>query len=503
MIDREKLNELLEERFKLSLDKEELKNKELFNQYYTSKDVGYYMADMIDISKKASVTLLDPGSGLGILTICMVIKLLQSDKIKNIKVTVYEIDKIVIEYLKHNMIELQKICFENDVELTFNIKNEDFIYSSINAIKQEKINKFDYVIMNPPYEKMSNESEHKKLLEVININVSNYYAAFVLLATKLLKKKGQLVAITPRSFCNGSYFYDFRKSLLQEVYFNKIHLFESRKDVFKKEEVLQETIIYHCIKGNITKNTKVNVYHSSNYEFNDLSEELLGHDDLIYGDDLIIRISKNNEDKKIINEMMKLSNTLNDIGLNVSTGPVVDFRQMPDDITKNNVEMSVPLIFCEHIVNRKIEWPLENVKKFNYIVNNKRTRSKLRLNGNYILVKRMTSKEEKKRIVAAIYKDENNTEFVGFDNKLNYYHINKSGLDISIAKGLCLYLNSTFVDLYFRTISGSTQVNVSDLKNFRYPSIEQIKRLGMSYVDDLPNQKTIDKVVESIVGINL
>lgn len=92
----------------------------------------------------------------------------------------------------------------------------------------------------------------------------------------------------------------------------------------------------------------------------------------------------------------------------------------------------------------------------------------------------MSSKEERKRIVAAVY----DSALIGkvniaFDNKVNYYHIKNEGLiNRNLAKGLSLYLNSSLVDFYFRTFSGNTQVNVSDLKSLKYPAVEDLEILG-------------------------
>lgn len=37
------------------------------------------------------------------------------------------------------------------------------------------------------------------------------------------------------------------------------------------------------------------------------------------------------------------------------------------------------------------------------------------------------------------------------------------------------------VDEYFRTFSGHTQVNATDLKNLKYPSLQTLQRLGQIY----------------------
>ncbi|MFR6018415.1 MAG: Eco57I restriction-modification methylase domain-containing protein [Paraclostridium sordellii] len=496
-----KLEDYIENKVFINSDDIELKNKDKYEQFYTPDNVANYMASMFNDYNKSSIEILDAGGGLGSLTYNLVMNLIQRSSVKKIKVIIYEIDDTIIPYLEKNMYKLQDICNRNKVNLNVDIKNEDFIYESIKGIRKGNSSKFDYVIMNPPYKKMHNGSMHKLELKNIGLDVSNYYAAFVLLGCKLLKSKGEIVAITPRSFCNGAYFNKFREELLNNVYFNKIHLFESRKDVFNKENILQETIIYHCIKDKLKNNLKVQVYHSSDSIFNDLEREEVLHKDLIYGKNLVVRVSKSEEDKEIIQNMMRLRNTLEDIGIEVSTGPIVDFREDVNVLYRDeDIQGLSPLIYPEHIMNREIIWPVNDFKKYNFILENDTNHNRLRPNGNYVLVKRMSSKEEKRRIVSAIYEFiDNNIESVGFDNKLNYYHQNREGMDINLAKGLCIYLNSTFVDLYFRTFSGSTQVNVGDLKMLRYPSIDILMELGQFYENVLSNQDNIDELIETIV----
>ena len=475
-------------------------NKEKYNQYYTPITIADYMAGMFN-NRLESINILDPGCGLGILTMAVVKYLLKRSKVKKICVLMYEIDDIVIPHLQNNMEELKNICTKKKVELIYTIKNEDFIFSSINLLKENNQKEYDYVVMNPPYNKMSNNSEHKKELKNIGIDISNYYSAFVQLSCQMLKNKGQLVAITPRSFCNGKYFSKFRESFLEIMYFNKIHLFESRKDVFDNEDVLQESMIYYCIKGQAKKDAMVKVFHSYNSTLDNIISTNILLRDIIVGDNKVIRLSKGKEEDEIIRCMMRVRCSLQDIGINISTGPVVDFREDLNVLHKNYIDGDQVILFPEHINNREINWPIiEGLKKFNYISINQNNINRLRTNGNYVIVKRMTSKEEKRRIISALYVGNfYNFDLVGFDNKLNYFHINKQGINIDIAKGLNLYLNSTLVDSYFRTFSGNTQVNVSDLKMIRYPDIRQLRLLGKMYENELPSQDIIDKLVKDII----
>jgi len=57
-----------------------------------------------------------------------------------------------------------------------------------------------------------------------------------------------MVAITSRSFCNGPYFRPFREFFLGQMSFEHIHVFESRKEAFRDDDVLQENIIFRAVK---------------------------------------------------------------------------------------------------------------------------------------------------------------------------------------------------------------------------------------------------------------
>ena len=92
-------------------------------------------------------------------------------------------------------------------------------------------------------------------------------------------------------------------------------------------------------------------------------------------------------------------------------------------------------------------------------------------------------------------------EWIGFENHLNVFHAGKSGLEESLARGFCIYLNSTQADLFFRDFNGHTQVNATDLKAMLYPSTRQLEQLGV-WADRMPppTQKQIDSMVEQVSG---
>ena len=117
--------------------------------------------------------------------------------------------------------------------------------------------------------------------------------------------------------------------------------------------------------------------------------------------------------------------------------------------------------------------------------------------GVYVLTKRFSSKEQQRLVMAAIYDPTKiGARLVGFENHLNYFQKQGKGLPADPAKGLALYLNSTLVDQYFRLFSGHTQVNATDLRKMSYPTYQQLLRLGGHVKEKMPDQETIDAIVE-------
>jgi adenine-specific DNA-methyltransferase len=83
---------------------------------------------------------------------------------------------------------------------------------------------------------------------------------------------------------------------------------------------------------------------------------------------------------------------------------------------------------------------------------------------------------------------------VGFEDHLNYFHQGGRGIDVTLARGLATFLNSTLVDDYFRQFSGHTQVNATDLRVMRYPTRAQLLALGRR-IETTPAQEDLDDLV--------
>jgi adenine-specific DNA-methyltransferase len=160
---------------------------------------------------------------------------------------------------------------------------------------------------------------------------------------------------------------------------------------------------------------------------------------------------------------------------------------------------SVPLIYGSHFTDGHLCWP-KSGKKPNALSLVRGIDKWLMPRGYYVLVKRFSSKEEPRRVVAYFLQPESlDSSRIGFENHLNVFHKSKHGLEKDLARGLYLYLNSTIIDACFRVFSGHTQVNATDLRNLKYPSCVQLECMGRMAVGQKNDQSTIDKIVAGIL----
>ena len=479
--------------------------KAALGQFLTDVHVADLMASMFS-KPFENVRLLDAGAGAGALTFALVKRLAQQVEAPiSIHVTAYELDPVMIEPLQRTLAECRRICEVHDIGFAYDLRHEDFLLAATSILREDLFKKdrpsYNMSIINPPYRKISSTSKARSVLRSVGIETSNLYTAFASLTIRLLDQGGEMVAITPRSFCNGPYFRPFRSDLLQRTSLKRLHIFDSRKDAFKEDKVLQENVIFHVIAGSDDRR-EIIVSNSSGKENGQVAVRRVPYAEVVAPDDpeLMFHLETNLAQIEAAGRMRSLNKCLKDLGLTVSTGRVVDFRA-EEHIMHEPMEDSWPLIYPSHFTSGYVQWPKPDGKKPNALARHPATETLLVPRGMYVLVKRFSSKEERRRVVAALFDPERvDAEAVGFENHLNYFHSNGKGLGPNIAKGLAAFLNSSMVDHHFRRFSGHTQVNATDLRSLSYPDKQVLERIGESFVDLPTDQSEIDELVDQ--GIN-
>lgn len=486
--------------------------KSALGQFMTPASVCLYMASLFE-SIKGDVSLLDPGCGVGSLTAAFTDRAIANGT-DFISAVAFEIEDIILPYLSETLEQCQ-IATRNNFQAQ--ILNVDFIHHAArsicgNGLSGFAVEQYTHVIMNPPYKKIATASAHRQSLRHAGIETVNLYSGFMSLAIKLLKPGGELVAIVPRSFCNGPYYQPFRELLLNEMSVEHIHIFDSRVSAFAEDNVLQENIIIHCVKGR--KQGKVTLTSSPSSDFHhdsesgqitatDMTVRQVGIEKIVNPSDRqkFIHIAANPHEQHIIERLAPFTATLEDLGVQVSTGPVVNFR-LKADLRDAPEPGAVPLLFPQHL-NGGVTWPLDG-KKPNAIMVSAESKSWLWKNkGCFLITKRFSSKEEKRRIVATLYDSSLPGELIGFENKTNVFHCQKVGMDASLAWGLYVYLNSTLLDRLYRQFGGHTQVNATDLRSIHYPDASILRRIGQEVEGKLLSQEEIDETLNKELDLML
>jgi len=468
-------------------------------QFLTPVAIARFMSSLFE-SGPREVKILDPGAGTGVLfATCVESLISQENRPLSIKIVAYETDDAILPYLEDTLARSRSLCASKGIAFHGIIKREDFVAAAVAETRGSLFavpgERFTHVILNPPYKKISSQTVMSKMLYSSGLEVANLYAAFVWLSILLLEPGGQMVAITPRSFCNGPYFKKFRAAFLRMMCLKRMHVFESRKKAFGDDNVLQENIICHAVQG-LQKPKSITISTSDGLEFNDIHNIAIPYERVVQPGDQDMFIHLDVDGVSPGERMKCFESSLNELGLSVSTGRVVDFRAR-EYLRQNPGQDTVPLIYPCHFAKDFIHWPIESGKKPNAIVSSAETSELLVEAGFYVLTKRFSSKEQQKRIMAAIY-DPTRIDacLVGFENHLNYFHEHGKGLPADVAKGLALYLNSTVADKYFRQFSGHTQVNATDLRKMPYPAFAQLLHLGAYVKEKMPDQEVIDAIIE-------
>jgi len=301
------------------------KKRAMLGQFFTPIKISRFMAGLFEQNGTEHCRLLDAGAGVGSLIDAFLERCFRGDfNYESMQVDAFEIDHSLRPYLEGTINK-----YKNGLNFVADIRYADFIHVASDWLSESLFGTppplFTHAILNPPYKKIRSNSEHRLALRRAGIETVNLYSAFVALALSLLEEKGQLVAIIPRSFCNGPYYGPFREHILRRSAIKHIHLFGSRSKAFKDDDVLQENIIIKLECG--VKQGDVRVSTSTDDSFDDLSLHNYPFDQIVLPDDPghFIHVPTSPETAGAAPSSF-IHYSLSEIGISVSTGPVVDFR---------------------------------------------------------------------------------------------------------------------------------------------------------------------------------
>ena len=500
------------EQGKRVLEKREIERLKEHGQFLTPPVVARYMANQLgQIQNGAS--LLEPAIGSGVLACAVIERLIAENRPLEVSITAYETDKELCEVSREVLEIASRKAEKSNVKIHWQVFQEDFVLAclpddqpSLFDSSESNRKAFNHVISNPPYFKLNAEDKRVKFVYGKLNGHTNIYTLFMALSAKLLSPQGKACFIVPRSFCSGVYFSEFRRDLLKEVTPLSIHVFQSRNDIFKGDEVLQENVIFSFQKllqpqerrywagvVNIsTSSTETRLEDAVSRPIS-FKHFLSDHNGLLF-----FRLPTGILDEQILDAVDHWDGSLEKYGLQVSTGRVVPFRAkslLREQIRSGNG--TAPLLWMQNVKPYQVEYPLEKFDKPQAILAN--DPSLLVPRSNYSLLRRFSAKEDRRRLISAPFIGEQfDFEQIGFENHLNVISRKKGSLSTQETIGLSAFLNSAIVDRYFRIVNGNTQVNAAEIRALPLPPLEVITEIGKKVERfDKPTPEQVDNVIFS------
>ncbi len=469
-----------------------------FGQFFTPEIASSFLADLIVLPHEGPFRLLDPGAGVGSLSAAVVARVMKDCPSVELHITAFEIDDVLVPHLTESLEECVAFAARVGCAVTYEVRHNSFVeYATGWLLEQPE--QFDAVIANPPYKKVNTAAPERVAAESRGLRASNLYTIFVGLAVDLLIDGGQLSVIIPRSWANGPYHEPFRRFLLARLSLDFLHVYDQRGRVFADAAVLQENVVLHGARGVQVESV---VLSASGGGDDPRVEREVPMTEVIHPADphMFVRIPADDRATAIAWQMSLLPADLADLDVRVSTGRVVDFRSR-DALRQDPGEGTAPLIYPGHLVDGRVKWPALDSKKPNALLRTVETDALVLPNETYVLVKRFSAKEERRRVVAAVCSDDDLPgDEVAIENHLNVYHRGNRGLPLLLALGLSAYLNTTLVDDFVRSFSGHTQINATDLRQLRYPAVQDLVHLGAELsAQTWPGQAELDDLVARYV----
>ena len=497
----------LQKRYEAATTVESRKEK---GQVFTPVGVCRYMAGLFTrISDRGR--LLDAGAGIGSLAAAFCERVLTMPPPHRIEITLYESDPALLSLLEENMRHCRSTLAAAGHDLCFTIRNEDFILNSRGRREQRMLfdddnagDEFDAIIMNPPYFKTGADSAHALAMGDAFQGQTNIYMMFMAKAAELLRPNGEMVAITPRSYCNGLYFKHFRRWFFSRMALRHVHLFECRRSTF--EDVLQESLITLTHRLGIAGHSTT-ITTSIGKDIPEKLDVLTLPAATVLDDssgDMVLRIPASAEDTAILEAVEAWPDQFAELGLCISTGPVVLFRTREFLLATPDGEQCVPLLEPHNVKAFETVWPVEKRGKPTAFRVGRESLKHLVPTRNYVLLRRFSAKEERRRLTASWFlRAEGTRHYLALENHLNYvYHAERELTDDEVY-GLTALFNSALLDRYFRIISGNTQVNATEIRTIPFPTLQRVAAIGqrVKALDEFQPDK-VERLVLEALGIN-
>lgn len=204
---------LIKKKYCISTPKDHRKE---YGQYFTPNLISALMVKWVLKNKPCKV--LDPAFGLGV----FYDEFKKNTSSKGLNFYAYEIDEQILNHYQSNT---------NLNNTNLYLKRKDFLFEDYKV--------YNSIICNPPYMKIKNIKERKKIINTlskkIGIDISgniNSSSIFLLKSLFQLNDNGNLAFIMPYEFFNTNYGVMVKRYLTENRFLKQIVILNNEKDIF-------------------------------------------------------------------------------------------------------------------------------------------------------------------------------------------------------------------------------------------------------------------------------
>ncbi|ELE2134429.1 N-6 DNA methylase [Vibrio cholerae] len=339
----------------------------------------------------------------------------------------------------------------------------------------------DVVVCNPPFRKVPlSEVAHygNRFVEVIE-GQPNLYALFMTLCIKLISSKGICALVTPTSFLSGRSFTKLRAFITQQTKVVGIGIVCDRSGVFI--DVEQETAITLISRENdnltYSKETNVSVI-ARNGHYIDVGKCVLPNSGSVWP------IPRNESDVDLISNASKSNITLIDYGYLPRIGAFVwnrDKRKTYPSLKKAEQDqngVAIPLLWASDIsLDGQLNFTGSAKANQEHCFVNMGSKGHCSVICRpSVLLQRVTSNDQQRRLIAAVVPSTLLERYGGFVGENHTVILEQVTAEPEISPEQLVELLSTpIVDRYFRCISGANNVSIFELNQLRLPDPKRLK----------------------------
>ena len=179
-------------------------------QFFTPPEVCRFMASLFSGAFPKSFRLLDPGAGTGSLTAAICDRLMDLRSPRESEIHLFENDPGVLPLLRMCMDRCCDALRAAGHSARSVIHESDFILDAASSVFRAQLlfplqdgQRFDAVVMNPPYFKVSKDSTLAKVMREVVHGQPNIYAFFMAAGAEMLRPGGEL-AVSFKALLLGS-----------------------------------------------------------------------------------------------------------------------------------------------------------------------------------------------------------------------------------------------------------------------------------------------------------